>query len=324
MGHAPKPYVGHIRQYEDLITPYDKTRAGFVSIALERNERAAPHIAEAKDLKVKASKAKNPIDLASMSSIRSGLITAAGISDKATGHIDELGQAEAINGLIEKYLEPAGSEFVEELIYRFLLTRGDALGGSMRNLVGVLAQRKFTRAFVASLRIAGTAFEWLPNVGKTNWLESQDADPQNLEAAKGFSWKHNGKNRVLLYNVKIPFLGVKGNSVDMCLLNCKHDQISEKTICAHNSYIALGELKGGIDPAGADEHWKTANSALSRVRKKFKEHRFAPYIFFVGAAIENAMAHEIWSQLEKGELENAANLTQDNQLSSLCHWLSTL
>ena len=28
-------------------------------------------------------------------------------------------------------------------------------------------------------------------------------------------------------------------------------------------YLACGELKGGIDPAGADEHWKTAGKALS-------------------------------------------------------------
>ncbi len=26
--------------------------------------------------------------------------------------------------------------------------------------------------------------------------------------------------------------------------------------------LMLGELKGGIDPAGADEHWKTANTVL--------------------------------------------------------------
>ena len=30
----------------------------------------------------------------------------------------------------------------------------------------------------------------------------------------------------------------------------------------------LGELKGGIDPAGADEHWKTGNAANITVDKQ--------------------------------------------------------
>ena len=35
----------------------------------------------------------------------------------------------------------------------------------------------------------------------------------------------------------------------------------------------FGELKGGIDPAGADEHWKTGNSALVRIRKAFEDYQ---------------------------------------------------
>ena len=36
------------------------------------------------------------------------------------------------------------------------------------------------------------------------------------------------------------------------------------------------------------------------------------------------MAREIWSQLEEGTLENAANLTNDNQMASLSRWLCSL
>ena len=50
--------------------------------------------------------------------------------------------------------------------------------------------------------------------------------------------------------------------------------------------IALGELKAGFDPAGADERWKTANSALDRIRKGFRAITKQPQLFFVGAAIE--------------------------------------
>ena len=94
-----------------------------------------------------------------------------------------------------------------------------------------------------------------------------------------------------------------------------------ETIASPNSYIVLGELKGGIDPAGADEHWKTANSALGRIRKSFAKHSKTPGTFSVGAAIENSMAKEIYDQLTKKTLSNAANLTNDTQVISLCEWL---
>jgi hypothetical protein len=80
-------------------------------------------------------------------------------------------------------------------------------------------------------------------------------------------------------------------------------------------------LKGRIDPAGADEHWKTANTALDRIRKAFSRSKMKPKTFFIGAAIENAMAKEIFSQLKRKTLTNAANLTNEKQVFSLCRWL---
>lgn len=323
-GLEMKPYEKHLKSYRDLVTPYEKTRAGFVSIALERNDRATPHIAEARDLKTKAESAKVAADLKNIPDIYRGLITAAGISDKAAGHIDQKGHKDAVDGLIEKYLEPAGDDFVEELVYRFLLTRGDTLGGSMRNVVGALAQRKFTRGMIASLRVAGTQFYWLPNNNSANWNDSKDSDPKNMESAKGLCWLKDGKVRTLMYNIKVPFIGSKGNSVDMCLFSCHYTKFDTNTVKTQSSYIALSELKGGIDPAGADEHWKTANSALTRIRQKFSENGLSPALFFIGAAIEDSMALEIWNQLVNDDLTNAANLTSDTQLSSLCGWICNL
>ena len=45
---------------------------------------------------------------------------------------------------------------------------------------------------------------------------------------------------------------------------------------------------------------------------------------FVGAAIERAMAEEIYAQLEDGTLTNATNLTNNNQLIDYCNWLLEL
>jgi hypothetical protein len=90
------------------------------------------------------------------------------------------------------------------------------------------------------------------------------------------------------------------------------------------SYVALGELKGGIDPAGADEHWKTARSALDRINTAFAAKAHKPHTFFIGAALETKMASEIWESLKAGRLENAANLTDENQIASITRWLCTL
>jgi hypothetical protein len=117
---------------------------------------------------------------------------------------------------------------------------------------------------------------------------------------------------------------IVNNNIDICLLNCEFQKLSKEIIELPKSYIALGELKGGIDPAGADEHWKTASKALSRIRESFLAQKCKPRIFFIGAAIEKKMAKEIWSELEIGVLNNAANLTKADQVISLCQWLSNL
>jgi type II restriction enzyme len=49
-----------------------------------------------------------------------------------------------------------------------------------------------------------------------------------------------------------------------------------------------------------------------------------PKTFFIGAAIEKSMAVEIFDELQNGILSNAANLTNDEQLISVCDWVVSL
>jgi len=314
-----KPYRKHLSGSTDLVTTYEEVRAGFVALALEKNRRATPFIEQARSLKTAASQAKNPADLLNIQSIQSALLTASGVSDKAINYLESQDKIEAIKKLIEKYLEPAGSAFVEELVFRFLLARGDTLGGSMRNIGGVMGERKLTRATLSNLALAGIAYQWL-HADSKEWIVGKKDDADVELYLNGLSWSNKGKNRTMIYNRRVPFIG---KNIDLCLLNCSPEGINT----AFNNpsrYIALGELKGGIDPAGADEHWKTANSSLSRIRKAFSKYKFSPNIFFIGAAIENSMAEEIWGQLKVGTLNNAANLTNVDQVASLCGWLCSL
>lgn len=229
-------------------------------------------------------------------------------------------QQEAVQGLIANFLEPAGIAFVEELVFRFLLTRGDALGGSMRNFGGALAQRKLTRALIASLRLAGVKYEWLHSAND-KWLPMEEDDSDVELHLRGLGWSSGGRNRTsnrtLIYNLTVPIVE---NNVDFCLLNCSARELATATRDP-KSYLALGELKGGIDPAGADEHWKTAKSALDRIRQAFAKEKLGPHCFFVGAAIAKKMAAEIWADLEAGQLKNAGNLTNQDHVSSICAWL---
>lgn len=315
-----RPYRDHLQSSDDLITTYEATRAGFVTLALEKNRRATPHVAEARALQEAASKAKTPADLLNIKGIESGLLTAAGLSDKSLVHLRPEDRAEAINGLIKNFLEPAGAKFVEELVFRFLLTRGDTLGGSLRNIGGALAQRKLTRAIISTLTIAGIKYRWQHSKTK-EWADMTDDDSEIELSLRGLSWKREGKSRTLIYNLTVPLVK---NNVDMCLFNLNPGDLEATEYKSPKSYIALGELKGGIDPAGADEHWKTARAAFDRIREAFSKTKYLPRTFFVGAAVEKRMASEIWSQLKSGTLSNAANLNEENQIASISRWLCNL
>lgn len=312
-------YLQHLSKADNLVTSYEEIRAGFVYLALERNRRATPFVEQARVLKTKASKVTDAKLLVEIPDIQPALLTAAGISDKAAGHLTDDDKRKAIQGLVKNFLEPAGAAFVEELVFRFLLTRGDTLGGSMRNVGGELAQRKLTRTIISSLVLAGIPYYWLHKNNGT-WIKSSNDDADIELYLKGLSWTSNGKNRTILYNLTVPHVR---KNVDLCLFDCKYSELNE-AIKVPKLYIALGELKGGIDPAGADEHWKTGNSALNRIRSAFNQKGLKPYTFFVGAAIVSDMASEIWKQLEDGTLTNAANLIKEPQVTSLCNWLNKL
>jgi type II restriction enzyme len=313
------PYRQHLKSAADLVTTGDQVRAGFVSLALERNRQATPHVEAARALKVAASKATSPAALKDIRSIQSALVTAAGISDKAAGYMLPEDKREAIQGLIANFLEPAGAAFVEELVFRFLLTRGDTLGGTMRNIGGALAQRKLTRGLISTLTLNAIHYRWLHSASQT-WTNMTEEDADIELHVCGLAWEQSGKHRTLMYNVTVPLVR---NNIDLILLNSTPEEFSNAYKDPHR-YIALGELKGGIDPAGADEHWKTAKTALARIRSAFEAEALNPMTFFVGAAVAKKMADEIWDDLQTQRLSNSANLTSPDQVASLCNWITQL
>ena len=102
---------------------------------------------------------------------------------------------------IKEFLEPAGSQYIEELIYRYLLTLGDALGGRMRNLVGSLANEKLTRFIVSQIQISNLKFEFYIKSTKT-WSSSKEYSIDIVPEIRSIRWKlRNGSQRQIIYNL---------------------------------------------------------------------------------------------------------------------------
>ncbi len=281
-----------IKTAKDLVTSQTSYNAGLLALTLEKNQLALPYIEEAKTLNYLARYDKNIKNLFAVKDLRVDCVT-------------------------------TGLSYADELVYRYLLTKGDALGGKARNLAGVLGERKFLRSLLSVFNLSGTDYLWKDD-DTDNWLPKPQDDTGIEKRINGLSWSKNKVNRLLILDIKIP---VVEKNVDLSILEGTPEDLKKgKQSIIHDidSYIALGELKGGLDPAGADEHWKTANSALERIRKSFAKKKKKPQTFFIGAAIENSMASEIFKQLKSGLLNNAANLTDDDQLVSICEWIINL
>lgn len=312
----------YLTKPEDLVTSREETRAGFIAFALEKNRKSAPYIEQAKSLKILASEAKTPRDLISMTEIEKPLLTAAGLSDKSLKYFRDEDKIHAIEELVANFLEPAGNDFVDEVVYRYLLIKGDSLGGSMRNIVGSLGQQKLVRTFLSILRLQDVTYQWLSTAKGAQWAERPDDETLVEQGVKAISWNNNGSTRVLAFNLTIPLVG---KNIDICLFEGDEGTYDGGKVSSDiTKAILMGELKGGIDPAGADEHWKTANSALKRITDAYETKQHAIKTVFIGAAIEKAMANEIYQQLTDGYLTNAANLSDEEQLVEVCSWIASL
>jgi hypothetical protein len=185
--NSGQPYQIHLDSRVDLVTSHIETRAGFLELALEKNRQATPFITQARALKAAISSLTNPAELLTFGNIQSALVTAAGLSDKAAGHLDIVAKEQAVRDFIANFLDPAGTDWIDELVYRFLITRGDTVGGSMRNIGGAIAQRKLTRNIIAALSLANISFEWRHAKTK-KWLAGSFGDPDIEVQTNALSW----------------------------------------------------------------------------------------------------------------------------------------
>lgn len=289
-----------IKNAKDLQTTQSDICQGFSSQALQKIDKAAPYIKSAFALRDAINKTKSLDDLLKDEKIYEELSSACGFSDKAKSQLTHEELVFATKRVLKKINDNTKNNFNDEVVFRYLLTKGDSLGGSMRNLTGANAGVKLINLILNNLKKKKIS----PKIFKSKTSKIQQ-----------LSWN----NRILLFDIKPSRIG---KNIDLILLKSNNKSNINSLLLKDDNYLACGELKGGIDPAGADEHWKTANSALNRIRTALKKQK--PHLFFVGAAIEFSMAEEIYEQLNDGRLSHAANLNNEKQVDDLVKWLISL
>lgn len=312
------PPPEHIQQASDLVTSMRNTRRGFLLQAKLKFRMASDIVRRISD-DSRSLRAANGADLLENimadDYLKELLRTAAGFSEKSKNILDP----EEIDGTVRDFFRDINTLPVEEaigsIVSRLLITNGDTLGGSLRNKIGARAGRRLTNQIRLALSDRGIA-----------------TTPRYSDNQKVSSISYG--QRLILFDKKCPLIGTRGKNIDVMLVRIE-GQLPADEVAFDNylrerlrnsvGYLAFGELKGGIDPAGADEHWKTASKAFTRIRARFEGNgNDPPKFFFVGAAIEEDMASELFDALVEDEIDYAANLTNPTHVSHLANWLVSL
>lgn len=313
-----------VKSPNDLETTHNEKKLGFLNIALRKSKEAQCYVNLGEALKTRISSHQDAEELLDITEILVPLCEAAGISTKARGYLDQNELRELIKDFFVEFIYPLGASYHDDLVSRYLLALGDALGGRMRNIIGNMASEKLTEKIIAALKIGDHSFSFLEEKSK-KWIQGDLYTIDSLPDIKGLKWENDAGVRTLLYNKTVPIVR---KNIDLVLLNrdCANLSQEQLKVCLNDvkNYELLGELKGGIDPAGADEHWKTAGTALHRIRRSFSKNNHQVKTLYIGAAIEKAMAEEMYKETSNGTLTMCANLTKSAQISEISSWITRI
>ena len=282
-----------ITSAKDLVTKKTDTMNGFIEQAKEKRKDIIKYT-KTLDYFVLNKHLIKDINIARQDKLIMQFLTAAAmLSQKSLLYFSIEEQNRIISEIID-FSKFNDKEYLEQLKYQYLINCGESLGGSMRNIIGQKAQNYFISTILETLQEKGYQF---------------DIVKSKKDKIVQISWN----DRSIFFDKKPKIIG---KSIDFIVV--KGDSAKNNDIENLDDYIICGELKGGVDPAGADEHWKTGFSALNRIDKIFTDYnKKRPILIFLGSAIASFMAGEIFHLLEKKWLGAAANINNNLQLQEV-------
>jgi hypothetical protein len=208
----------------------------------------------------------------------------------------------------------------------FLANLGDSLGGTSRNDVGRSATALVVRFVALHMHAKGLLTSISYSIKDAFASEEDEDQPDEGYAARitpGFDLiallddleSRRVKYKELIFNNGISLLldrQIKWTSLE------GNQQITRKfgvdfhaTSDNSNTMNWAAELKGGADPAGSDEHWKTATEALNRIIEASVETgRETPQLSFIATIFVDRVARSAQKWLDEGKLKSAYNLTK--------------
>lgn len=133
--------LSSIKSSGDLITSRKAICEGFLKQAIEKSKRANPYIAEAREFWKILTRASSIDELIARPDIQNQLFAALGFSNKAKTHLSNTELNLAVKQVFDNLTQKSNSDWRNEIFYRYLLTRGDSLGGTMRNVTGALSKK---------------------------------------------------------------------------------------------------------------------------------------------------------------------------------------
>lgn len=203
---------------------------------------------------------------------------------------------------------------------------GDALGGVSRNEVGRVAMTRILNPLIAHLhserRLASISYSLKGQLGAD---DEEDAGETSREKCR-ISEKTditvllrrfddyrvlyheiettNGSRLVI--NSQIRWQGP--NSTEFRIGPDLHSQVGSTDM------LWAAELKGGADPAGSDEHWKTATQSFRRIIEAAAQTgRPKPRLSFIATILVERVARDAQTWIDNLDLTSVYNLTQMRQ-----------
>lgn len=206
-----------------------------------------------------------------------------------------------------------------------LTNMGDALGGISRNEVGRWANSQVVRYLLIHLHSLGclktirfNLKDEIESIGEGEKLEDE-ALVNTLSVTPNMDLIHQldrlERSRVKFREIEL----LNGNILLLDRQLTWHDPKEEKDYKIgpdlHIQTLSIdmtwaGEIKGGADPAGSDEHWKTAKTALQRILTAAeKTNRIQPKLSFLATILVERVAREAQEWIDEGKLTSVYNLT---------------